>query len=440
LKYDVAIGVEYNGAVIDIDIAFRTSCMGEVQAEDLSKTLSRAIAAITAGPRSSVHSLELITDEEKQQLWSWNADVLAAVKRCVHDLFAEQAAAQPEAPAICAWDGELTYGELDTLSTRLAGHLLSLGVKPDDVVPLCFEKSMWTVVAMLAVLKAGGAFLLLDPSSPIDRLRKVCGKVSSTLVLASHDCLPVVESVSNSFVVVSRDATSHLPRCMSLSSSVQPTNAAYVIFTSGSTGEPKGCLIEHRSYCSAALGHGQALGLQTNTRSLQYGSHSFAGAIAEMMMTLIHGGCVCVPSEDDRRNNLAQAIGELKANWAFLTSTVLSSLVPDSVPSLTHICVGGEPIRPSQIAEWMDRVELRQSYGSAETSAMVSSSRLGQHSTPRDVGKAATGRYWIVDPTDANQLAPLGATGELVVEGAVIGRCYVGDARKTAAAFIQKPL
>ncbi|KAL7773160.1 hypothetical protein CFE70_003124 [Pyrenophora teres f. teres 0-1] len=85
--------------------------------------------------------------EDRQQLWAWNQDVPPAIEQCVHDLFAKQARARPNAPAIFAWDGELTYGELDALSTKLAGHLTQLGVKPEDVVPLCFEKSMWTLVA-----------------------------------------------------------------------------------------------------------------------------------------------------------------------------------------------------------------------------------------------------------------------------------------------------
>ncbi|KAE8868654.1 hypothetical protein PTNB29_02565 [Pyrenophora teres f. teres] len=132
-----------------------------------------------AGVEKKVADIEITTPEDRQQLWVWNQNVPPAVERCIHDLFTEQAAARPDAPAICAWDGELTYGELDALSSKLAGHLVQLGVKAEDVVPLCFEKSMWTVVAMLAVLKAGGAFLLLDPSLPTERLAVMCRKLGS---------------------------------------------------------------------------------------------------------------------------------------------------------------------------------------------------------------------------------------------------------------------
>jgi non-ribosomal peptide synthetase component F len=115
--------------------------MSHMQVRSLADSLSKAITLITAQSESSIHSLMITADADRQQLWEWNKEVPAAVERCVHDLFAEQAQARPDAPAICAWDGELTYGELDALSTKLAGHLVELGVKAEDMVPLCFEKS-----------------------------------------------------------------------------------------------------------------------------------------------------------------------------------------------------------------------------------------------------------------------------------------------------------
>ncbi|KAK1914244.1 hypothetical protein P3342_007490 [Pyrenophora teres f. teres] len=125
----------------------------------------------TADAEAGIASIDTLTPEDRQQLWEWNHDVPPAIERCIHDLFADQAKARPDAPAICAWDGDMTYGELDVLSGRLAGHLVELGVGPEDIVPLCFEKSMWTVVAMLAVLKPAAPFsfsIRLCPTS-------VCG-------------------------------------------------------------------------------------------------------------------------------------------------------------------------------------------------------------------------------------------------------------------------
>ncbi|KAF2463679.1 acetyl-CoA synthetase-like protein [Lindgomyces ingoldianus] len=392
-----------------------------------------------AQPDEKVADMDPLTPEERTELWAWNREMPAAVERCIHDLFAEQVREQPDAPAICSWDGEMTYGELDALSTRLASHLVGLGVKPEDIVPLCFEKSMWTVVAMLAVLKAGGAFLLLDLSLPHERLKVMCSRVYSTLALASAAAVPVVESLVRAVMIVNENSIVHVAQHASRTAVVQPTDTAYVIFTSGSTGEPKGCRIEHRSACSAVVGHGRHVGMHHRTRTLQFGSYSFAGSLAEILLSLTHGGCVCIPTDEERTSNLASAISRMGINWAFLTSTVLDLLSPKAVPSLTTVCVGGEPIRISQIAQWEAWVYLRQTYGSSETSGFVSSMRLNSTSSTKDVGRATTGVYWIVDPNDHSKLAPIGAIGEVLIEGAVLGREYINEPDKTAATFIKAP-
>lgn len=115
--------------------------------------------------------IETAIPEDLEQIWKWNNTVPASTKRCVHEMIGDKAQAQPNAPAVCAWDGEVTYSKLDHLAMRLAGRLIDLGVGPDTLVPLCSEKSIWTTVAMLGVLKAGGAFVMLDPSLPKQRLQ-----------------------------------------------------------------------------------------------------------------------------------------------------------------------------------------------------------------------------------------------------------------------------
>ncbi|CAE7034434.1 HC-toxin synthetase [Pyrenophora teres f. teres] len=393
----------------------------------------------TADAEAGIASIDTLTPEDRQQLWEWNHDVPPAIERCIHDLFADQAKARPDAPAICAWDGDMTYGELDVLSGRLAGHLVELGVGPEDIVPLCFEKSMWTVVAMLAVLKAGGAFLLLDPSLPHERLRLMCRKVSAKLSLASEASAPLAKDLVGTVVIVNADSALQLAHHASPITSVRPTHTAYVIFTSGSTGEPKGCRIEHRAASSAVTAHGRYLGMQASTRTLQFASYAFAGSLVELLMNLCHGGCICVLSEEERRTDLASAMCRMKVNWAFLTSTVVDLLTPKSVPSLSILCVGGEPIRASQIVRWGSQVHLRQTYGSSEVSGIVSSAALTTCSTMRDVGRASTGVFWIVDPNNHNRLAPVGAVGEVLVEGPVLGREYIDEPDKTASTFIEAP-
>ena len=179
--------------------------------------------------------------------------------------------------------------------------------------------------------------------------------------------------------------------------------------------------------------------MSSDMRALQFGSYNFAGSIIEMLMTLIHGGCICIPSEEERGSGLAKAIRKLDANWTFLTSTVLANLSPEDVPCLKTICVGGEPIKSAQIKQWSAKVHLRQTYGSAEQSGVISSARLTEASSVNDVGKPNRERVWLVDATDTDRLAPIGIPGEIIVEGPVVGREYIGQPEKSAIAFIRTP-
>jgi amino acid adenylation domain-containing protein len=443
-RYGLAIQIQLVKSQINAKASFDSRVIEPLLVFKLLRRLEFVMHQLnSANLEKTLKELEIVPPLEIDQIREWNSGVPVVVERCIHDIVQERAQVDPEAQAVCAWDGELTYGELDDLSSHVASHLVHLGVGPEKVVPLCFEKSMWTVVAMLSVLKASGTFILLDPSLPEGRIRSIIQKVQAETGITSKSCQNRLSRFVHGTVVLSHEAMQSLKSqsqgSLSQVPKAVPSNSAYIIFTSGSTGEPKGCVVEHRSYCSAAFGHGKILGMSKNTRALQFGSYNFAGAIMEMVMTMIYGGCICISSEEDRSVNLAGTIKKLNANWAFLTSTVLALLHPDDVPSLRTICIGGEPIRSSQIREWAPKVRLRQTYGSAETAAVVSSAALDPSSVVTSVGKATTCRCWLTNPTNTNQLVPIGAPGEVVFEGPVIGRHYIGNSQKTAEAFIKVP-
>ncbi|GAD97156.1 hypothetical protein PTT_07899 [Paecilomyces variotii No. 5] len=439
--YGLRIHLELTGSRINATAAFDQRVVEPWLAIKLLQRLEFVMQQLSnASAELELKEVSIVPPLDVRQIWEWNSEVPPVVERCIHEVILEHAVAQPDAPAVCAWDGNLTYGKLDFLSTQIAYRLIGLGVGPEKVVPLCSEKSMWTVVAWLAILKAGGAFVLLDPTLPEGRIRSICKQVNAVVGITSASCQSRLSPFTRHTVVLGKE-TPELQNNKPLSQTpnATPTDAAYIIFTSGSTGEPKGCVIEHQAYCSAAFGHGAVLGMSKDMRALQFGSYNFAGAIMEMLMTLIYGGCICIPSEEERASNLAQVIGKLDANWAFLTSTVLSLLHPETAPSLKTICVGGEPIRSSQIREWAPKVHLRQTYGSAETAAVVASARLYASSTVTSVGKATTARCWLVDPVNVNQLVPVGSPGEVLFEGPVIGREYIGQPEKSSATFIDAP-
>lgn len=339
----------------------------------------------------------------------------------------------PDAPAVCAWDGNLTYRELDAAASALAQHLRQFGVGPDVLVPVCFEKSVLAVVAQLAVLKAGGACVPMDPSHPRDRLGKILAAIDSQMVVVAPQLTGIFTGlVQHVFSVTpSNIPTLHghePPRPAASLGDASPTNAAFVVFTSGSTGTPKGIILEHRALCTSIRQHGRAMQFSPKSRVLQFAAYTFDVSIGDIFTTLIHGGCVCVPSAEDRMSNLAGVINAMRVNQVYLTPTVASILQPSDTPGLEILSLGGEAVTRQLIEAWAGKVHLINIYGPAETSIWCTYlGGLDQDTDPTNIGRAIGCRCWIVDQANHAKLAPVGAVGEIVIEGPILARSYLGD-------------
>jgi non-ribosomal peptide synthetase component F len=165
----------------------------------------------------------------------------------------------------------------------------------------------------------------------------------------------------------------------------------------------------------------------------------------EILSALIVGGCVCIPSDRDRMNDIPGAVKRLGVTWTLLTPSVASTLFPKSVPSLRTLVTGGEAMQAGHIAKWKGKVALVNAYGPSETSVIASTStKVDEHGNEingdsSNIGRAVGGRNWVVDPRDYNQLVPVGCVGELVVEGRTVARGYLKNDQKTAEAFVNNP-
>lgn len=206
---------------------------------------------------------------------------------------------------------------------------------------------------MFAVMKAGGAFVLLDPSQPSNRLKRIISLVQTKVALASPQQLELLSSLVEVVIVVEPSMIKSLPSdgC-SLDVKVNPSNALYVTFTSGSTEEPKGSVIEHVSSSSAFKAQIKAKYFQCTSRVLQFASYSFDTSIEEILATLMAGGCICIPSEIERLSDLPGAINRMDVNLAELTTSAASLLSPESVPELKILRQGGEPMSVALVSRW----------------------------------------------------------------------------------------
>lgn len=413
--------------------------MTREQAGNVSNTYDKIVSEMINHPETLISNIDYFGAKNERQVLQWNSNPLSHVQQCIHHAVSSQGALRPYADAVCAWDGSFSYAQLLPLSDRLACRLRASGIGPELFVPICFDKSKWTVVAMLAVLKAGGVFVPLDPTHPLPRLRALASKVNATTILCSPQHQTLLESVGPKLIAVDDELFKSLPEHQGDVSFGSSNNGAYMIFTSGTTGEPKGALIEHGALLSSALAHGPAMMMDHNTRSLHFAASTFDVSITEILTCLILGGCVCIPSEDARLNAIEDAITQLRANWALLTPTFVKFINPDNVPSLKTLVTGGEPMTQAVIRSW-SHINLINCYGPAETSVVSHVHRgMREGKDPLNIGHQVGIHCWVVDRYNHNRLMPVGAVGELVIEGHTLAREYYKEPERTSDAFLIDP-
>lgn len=318
-EYDLAVHVYESKKGLSVVLKYWIPKLSDQQVKDIASTFATIFSSILADPKQEVKNIKKCSTRDLLQVREWNGSPFPLVDARVHDLVFERSLLHPHAEAICSWDGAMTYSEMDEASSRFARHIMEAvpSIKPEVFVPLCFLKSMWQPVAMLAVLKTGAAFVTLDPSHPMDRLRSIVQDVGARVVLSSSQLSQLCSELIDKTIIVGAAELASLPAVgQSLDAEVVPSNAAYAIFTSGSTGKPKGSVIEHKAYSSNIWVQQKQLHIESNTRALQFASYAFDSFLLESLTILALGGCVCIPHDDERLDDIGAAMRRMDVTWA----------------------------------------------------------------------------------------------------------------------------
>ncbi|KAF3054868.1 Nonribosomal peptide synthetase 13 [Daldinia childiae] len=419
-----------------------------ISTEQVTRLLSQLEAVLrqissTVKSSSTLSEIDTITEKDLETIFSWNATPYKEVQDLIHNLIAKTVQTMPDAPAISSWDGQLTYRQLDRLSTRLAHRLVQLGVGPEVIVPFYFEKSMWVPVCVVAVMKAGGAGVMIDSTQPIERASSIVSQVNATLALTSADN---VERAANfervRLLVIDKAHMDSLPdpeAGQSLPQEVQASDLLYVSFTSGSTGKPKGAMITHSNFAASIRNQQKALGFRAGQRVYDFASYAFDASWSNVLHSLTSGSCLCIPSEHQRSNALLESIRDSKATLLNATPSVLRHLDPKQLPDIEQVLMGGEAWAEADFLDWIDNTKLINSYGPGECTIKSCLTRAFRGMVPNTIGVGIGLHTWIVRTDGSERLAPLGSVGELWLEGPQVGRGYIGDETRTAATFLTRP-
>ncbi|RAK86365.1 nonribosomal peptide synthase [Aspergillus costaricaensis CBS 115574] len=440
-NYSIALVGEVNelSALVRLSLVHKSSALSPCLAENISSTVLKVVQEILADSNRRIMDLALFSELNCAHVLRWNLKNSRGPATSLIEMIHQHACERPHHPAICAWDGVLSYSEFDSLTTRWATRLQSLGIGPQSMVPVMMTNPRWMTVAEIAIMKAGGAFVPLEPTQPTSRLQDMVRQLNSTVALASPDVVPILSSLVDNVVIVSAKTTSSLPNAPSNPQwpKITPDTTAYVLFTSGSTGKPKGCVVCHGALENVEY-QSQALRITAESRVLQFASHGFAASLMEVHCSLAVGATVCIPSKEDCMNGLNSAIDSMQVNWAVLTPSAALSLATP-LGSLKTLAFAGEPMRSDLFHKLADEVDMLLVYASTEWAGVCVSQPIRSATDIRCIGPSPTGNLWLVDPTDHSRLAPVGAVGEVLIESPGLAKGYLNNESQTASTFIDPP-
>ncbi|MBT2510508.1 non-ribosomal peptide synthase/polyketide synthase [Streptomyces sp. ISL-98] len=433
---------------MDGDLEFNGDLFEADTAAVLAHRLVHLLRAVVAEPDLPVSRIDVLGDDERHRvLTAWNtADGARAEAAPLSALFEAQVARTPEAVAVLH-DGEtLSYAELNARANRLARWLVGRGVRPDTVVALALPRSADLVLAALAVVKAGAAYLNVDPGYPAERAAYMCADAAPLGLLTvggAGDRVPDSvprwrldgpDVISEAAVLSGADLTD-----ADRVSPLRVGHPAYVVYTSGSTGTPKGVQVTHRGLASLALSHQEALGVDGDARVLQFASLSFDASAGELVMTLLAGATLVVPRPEQVIGDaVVRLIADTGVTHAMLPPAFVATLDPESVPTLRGLITGGEACPPEVTARWSSGRTMLNAYGPTESTvcATLSSPLTGAVSAP--IGRPVTGTRAYVLGSGLRPV-PAGVMGELYLAGDGVARGYLGRPGLTAERFVACP-
>ncbi|KAF5020337.1 hypothetical protein F66182_7643 [Fusarium sp. NRRL 66182] len=385
-----------------------------------------------------VSELGILTQEDVRIFELVNSGRLLQQKQCLQDVIVDHARRTPTECAVRAWDGNLTYSQLDDHANRIATLLRDAGIVQGDFIPSIMDKSYWTIVVLLATLKAGAVFVPIDPKSPASRTNAIFFQIWPKMYFTNlspqmrRKLNPSIACVDSFDEIVQQQEPGPLEAS-------RPDALATCFFTSGSTGKPKGVIHDHAAICTGAAELLGPLHMDNRTSCMHFVSPGFDVSVSEIFATLYAGGCVCVPSEQGKLNDLNGEMRSLGVTHAFLTPSVAGQVKPSEVPTLKYIILGGEPLGRATLEELCNDVHLINAYGCTESGLWdTASERLTLQSSPSNVGQSTGPRIWIVHPSNPGNLLPFGTVGEVMVESHCLARGYIGD-KPAKSGFIPTP-
>ncbi|MDX2704117.1 amino acid adenylation domain-containing protein, partial [Streptomyces sp. PA03-6a] len=433
-------------------ITYATDLFDHHTAAGIAERFVRVLEAVTAQPSVLVSRIDILSPAEHHRvLEEWNDTTRQVPQTTVTELFETQVTRTPSAPAVVFEGVEVSYAELNARANRLARLLIDRGVRPEDIVALALPRSVDLIVAILAVHKAGAAYLPIDPGHPVDRITYVLSEARPTVLIADDATWESLRGVDAARLslhdpLLRQDLSGRAAHDLSDVERRSPLlldHRAYVVYTSGSTGRPKGVVVTHRSLANNIAAVASEYGIDERSRVLGATAFSFDVSVQDLFMTLTSGAAFVLAADEDRVD-LDRLQGLMRAqsvSVAHVTPGVARPLDPARLPELRLLVVGGEAPDAGLVDRWTtaDRA-FYNSYGPTETTIGATLMRCAAPSSGRipPIGRPiANTRAFVLDRS--LRPVPPGVAGELYLAGVQLARGYLDRPGLTAERFVANP-
>ncbi|WP_437978269.1 amino acid adenylation domain-containing protein [Sorangium sp. So ce295] len=454
-KFDLTLTVQQAEDGLHGAMEYRLDLFDEGTIDRMIASFAALLSAAASTPDRDVRSLPLLSEAERVRALSvWN-DTRSepALRASLQQMFEAEVRRRPDAVAVAGRDECLTYRELNRRANRLARRLAALDVGPEVIVGVHVERSWWAAMALLAIVKRGAAFLVIDPTYPRERVQHIL-KDAAPAVLLAQPGLPDLPWASCPVLSLRDDGSSSADGATNPRDLSRPEGLAYVVYTSGTTGRPKGIAMTYASLANEIAWHHEASPTRGPLRTIQLASPSFDIAYLEVFGTLCQGGTLVTIPDDVRADPraLGEAMADLAVERAVMTYAMANHLTQAAqlhglrLPHLRELASTGEELRiTAEMRRFLQdhpRARLGNYYGPAECDVVTSCWMEG----PPDAWPASAPigrpifntRIYLVDGLMAP--APIGAPGDLLIGGACVGRGYLRAPAATAARFLPDPL
>ncbi|MGA9768569.1 MAG: amino acid adenylation domain-containing protein, partial [Blastocatellia bacterium] len=449
-KFDLTLSIREKDETMVCAMQYSTSLYEAATIRRMLRQYEMVLRAAPLYPDTPLFDLPVLTEEELQQvILEWN-DTRADYPQstCLHHLVEAQVERAPDAVALSSEEGQFSYLELNRRANQLAHFIRELGAGPDVFIGACFERSANLVISLLAILKAGAAYVPLDPEYPEQRLAYILRDSAIELVLTEQKFAGLCIGDRAQTICIESEWNEIGKRIETGASDiVGPDNLAYVIYTSGSTGFPKGVMIQHRAICNHLLFRQSQYPLDRHERFLQKASSSFDISVWEIFGTLMAGARLVLaePHGEQDPAYLARFCSSREVTVAHFSPSMLQLFLDQPElegNKLARVFCGGEPLSRKLMDHFFSRLsaELISQYGPTEATVDVTFARCSADWSRENaaIGRPiANTRIYLCDLM--LHPVPIGVTGEIVVGGECLSRGYLNRADMTAEKFIPNP-